>query len=109
MTKAKLEAVRVDLVDAAGARAEAGKAAKEEFESSFFQGYADLKRRVTIDHPEWDLAAYLGEDSEFWEVESPIAEDEAPVDEAARAASVSAEAQLAREVEIEVVVVDPPA
>ena len=40
------------MVDAATARAEAGKATEEEFESSFFQGYTDLKRRVVIEYLE---------------------------------------------------------
>ena len=46
-----------------------GKAAEDEFAASFFQGYSDLKRRVTEDHPEWDLVDYSGVDSDYWEAE----------------------------------------
>ena len=44
------------------ARAEA---AEKEFGAGFFQGYSDLKRRVALVHPEWDLTAYLGVESYF--------------------------------------------
>ena len=40
------------MVDATAARAKAGKAVEEEFEADFFQGYANLKRRVVANHPE---------------------------------------------------------
>ena len=76
-----MEAARADLVDTATARSEAGKAANEEFESGFFQGYANLKMRVFVDHPKWDLAAYSGVNSDFWEVESSTAK-ETPTDRA---------------------------
>ena len=34
-----------------------------------------MERRVALDHPEWDLAAYSGVDLDFWEVEPPAAEE----------------------------------
>ena len=58
--QAELEIPRAELVDAVTARVEAEKTAEEEFEAGFFQGYADLKRRVVVDYPEWDLSAYSG-------------------------------------------------
>ena len=69
----KLETAQANLAVAATALAKAGKTVEEEFEASFFQGYADLKRRVAVDHPKWDLATYSGANSNFWEVESPAA------------------------------------
>ena len=69
--KAEASAVRVEANDAvAVARAEAEKAVEDEFASGFFQGYSDLKRRVAEDHPEWDLSAYSGVDSDYWEAEA---------------------------------------
>ena len=62
--RAELEAARAELEEAAVSPADAAKA-DEEFDVGFFQGYADLKRRVTVDHPEWDLSAYSGADSDF--------------------------------------------
>ena len=62
--RAELEAAREELEEAAASRADAAKA-DEEFDAGFFQGYSDLKRRVAIDHPEWDLSAYSGADSDF--------------------------------------------
>ena len=99
--RAELEATRAELEEAAASRANAAKA-DEEFDAGFFQGYGDLKRRVTVDHPEWDLSAYSRADSDFWEVESPI-EEEAPAgEEGAGDGSKAAE-------EAEVEIVDPPA
>ena len=40
-------------------------AAKEEFGVGFFQGYSDLKMRVALVHPEWDLTAFSGVESDF--------------------------------------------
>ena len=34
-----------------------------------------MKRRVAMDHPKCDLAAYSGADSDFWKVESPFTEE----------------------------------
>ena len=62
------------LADAITAQDEAEKSTKEEFEVGFFQGYANLKRRSALDHPEWDLAVYSGVDSDFWGVESLVVE-----------------------------------
>ena len=83
--QAKLEVARVDLAavqvkgkafaDAATARAEADKTTKEELKAGFFQGYINLKRRTALDHPKWDLTAYSGADTAFWEMESPAAEE----------------------------------
>ena len=87
--------------EGAANRAEAGKA-DEEFEVGFFQGYTDMKMRVTVDHPEWDLIAYSGVESDFWDVESP-ANKEAPVDKEGRTEG----AKAAEEAKVEVV--DPPA
>ena len=57
-------------VDAAEVTAEAAtQAADQEFDKGFFQGYSDLKRRVAVDHPEWDLSGYSGVDSDFFDVE----------------------------------------
>ena len=82
------------MADATTARTEAGKAAEEEFEAGFFQGYVDLKIRVIIDYPEWDLTAYSGVDYDFWKVESPIREETArdevtkPIGEEARGTDI---------------------
>ena len=99
--KAELEAARAELEKAAASRAEAAKA-DEEFEAGFFQGYSDLKRRVAVDHPEWDLSTYSRADSDFWEVESPAGEEASADGEGAAEGSKAAE-------EAEVEIVDPPA
>ena len=62
----------------ATARAEAKKAAEDEFGANFFQGYSDLKRRVALAHPEWDLSTFSGVDLDYWDVEAS-AEREVPV------------------------------
>ena len=64
---------------------------EEEFEVGFFQGYADLKMRVAIDHPEWDLVAYSGADSDIWEVDSSTVNEEVLANGVTRGASVSTE------------------
>ena len=93
--------MRAELEEAAASWADTAKA-DEEFDAGFFQGYADLKRRVAVDHPEWDLSAYSGADSNFWKVESPT-EEEAPAgEEGAGNGSKAAE-------EAEVEIIDPPA
>ena len=38
----------------------------EEFEADFLQGYIDLKRRVALDHLDWDLSGYQGAESDYW-------------------------------------------
>ena len=53
----------------AAARPEAGKAVEDEFTAGFFQGYSDLKRRVAVDHPKWDISTYSRVDSDYWEAE----------------------------------------
>ena len=64
-TEAELAAVRVEAyATAAAAQVKVEKATKDEFRASFFQGYSDLKMRVSMDHPEWDLSTYLGLDSD---------------------------------------------
>ena len=65
------------LADVATAQVEAEKADEEEFRVDFFQGYSDLKRRVALVYPEWDLTAFSGVESYFWEVEVPVKEDPA--------------------------------
>ena len=92
------------MVDAATARAKAGKTAEEEFKASFFQGYSDLKGRVVVNHLEWYLTTYSGADLDFWEVESQAAE-ETPTKGAVRE-SKSAHRVVRETVEI---VIDPPA
>ena len=99
--RAELEAARAKLEEAAASRADAAKA-DEEFDTGFFQGYSDLKRRVAIDHPEWDLFAYSGADSNFWEVESPTEEEALAGEEGTGDGTKAAE-------EAEVEIVDPPA
>ena len=42
---------------AAAARDEAEKTAEDEFMADFSQGYADLKRRMAMAHPKWDLSS----------------------------------------------------
>ena len=46
--------------DAVAAKVEAEKATEEEFEEGFFQGYDNLKKRIAVDHPKWDLTGYSG-------------------------------------------------
>ena len=60
-----METSWVDLAATVTARAEVGKAAEEEFELGFFHGYSSLRRRVVIDHLEWDLATYSGANFDF--------------------------------------------
>ena len=43
----------------AAAQNNAEKTVEDEFAAGFFQSYSDLKRRVAMDHPAWDLSAYL--------------------------------------------------
>ena len=50
-------------------RAEAEKAVEDEFGAGFFQGYSDLKMKVALTHPEWDLIAFSGVDSDYWAME----------------------------------------
>ena len=69
------EAARADLatalaeIKALKEAVAAAKASEQGFGLGFFQGYADLKRRVALDHPEWDLSGYSGVDSDFFDVE----------------------------------------
>ena len=95
--RAELEAARAELEDAAASRVDVAKA-DQEFDVGFFQGYSDLKRRVAIDHPEWDLSAYSRADSDFWEEESPT-EEEAPTGEEGTVGGSKA----AEEIEVEIV------
>ena len=55
--------------------------------------------RATADNTEWDLVAYSGSDTNFWEVESPTAEEEAQANRATEGADVSTEARPATEEE----------
>ena len=65
-TDAKVEAAHAKAEEeVTAARAEAKKVAEDEFGAGFFQGYTDLKRRVALDHPEWNLSAFLGVDSNY--------------------------------------------
>ena len=64
--QAEVSAVRAEAVKAITiARGEAEKTAEDEFATGFFQGYSDLKRRVAMDHPDWDLSAYSGVNSDY--------------------------------------------
>ena len=93
------------LADVVGAQAEAEKVVEEEFEVSFFYGYADLKRRVASNHPEWNLTVYLEADSDFWEVEFPTIEEEVPAGGAiGKTMPIGGETG-----KTDVVVTDPPA
>ena len=47
------------------------RAANEEFEIGFLQGYVDLKGRMALDHPDWDLSSYRGAESDYWMDETP--------------------------------------
>ena len=69
-TRAEVSTVRAEVDDmVAVALAEVEKAAEDEFAAGFFQDHSDLKRRVIVHHPEWDLSAYSGVDSDYWESE----------------------------------------
>ena len=68
--KPERAAVRAEAEEAVTTdRAEAEKPAEDEFGACFFQGYSDLKRRVALAHPEWDLSAFSRVDSNYWEAE----------------------------------------
>ena len=54
------------------------KKAENEFDAGFFQGYADLKRRVALLHPEWDLSTFSGVESDFWDVDGGDVQGEIP-------------------------------
>ena len=81
------------------AREEAEKAADAEFDTGFFEGYSDLKRRVALVHPEWDLSGFIGSESDYWELGASGAEDAAPTGEAVEEVG---------ETEV-VIIADPPA
>ena len=53
------------LVDLAATQAEAAKEVEKEFRVGFFQGYSDLKRKVALVHPEWDLSSFSGAKSDY--------------------------------------------
>ena len=52
--KASLVEVQV-LAKGAATLEMAERTTDEEFKAGFFQRYVDLKRRVALDHPDWDL------------------------------------------------------
>ena len=61
-----MSTVRAEAEEAvAAARDEAENTTEDKFATGFFQGYSDLKRRVVVDHPEWDLSAYSGVDLDY--------------------------------------------
>ena len=67
---AEVAAARVKAKEeVAVARAEAEKVIEDEFGDGFFQCYTDLKRMVALVHPEWDLSAFLGVNSDYWDME----------------------------------------
>ena len=74
--RAKLEASQDEvkaLTLGPSAQAEAEKAVDKEFKARLLQGYVDLKRRVALDHPDWDLLACQGANSDFW-IDEPTEE-----------------------------------
>ena len=59
--RAELEVAQVEiqaLAEGVAAQEATKRAADEEFEVGFLQGYMDLKRRVALAHPDWDLSSY---------------------------------------------------
>ena len=60
-TEAEVTVVRSEAKEAvAAAREEDKKTTKDEFATGFFQGYADLKRRVALAHPKFgDVTNFL--------------------------------------------------
>ena len=46
------------MTEGAAAQEATDRANDEEFEVGFFQGYVDLRRRASLDHPDWDLTSY---------------------------------------------------
>ena len=82
----------------ADARSEAGKAAEDEFAARFFQGYSNLKRRVAAKHPEWDLSAYSGVYSDYWEAEVSVDGGGTPVEAGAASVEVRDAARETEEV-----------
>ena len=53
---------------------EVEKAAEDEFGAGFFWGFLDLKRRVALTHPEWDLTAFSRVNSDYYNIEVSIEE-----------------------------------
>ena len=49
----------------------AERATDDEFKVGFLQGYVDLKRRVALDHPNWNLSGYRGAEFDYWADEAP--------------------------------------
>ena len=47
------------------------RAINKEFEAKFLRGYVDLKRRVSFDHPDWDLSGNRGVEFDYWADEAP--------------------------------------
>ena len=71
--EAEMATIRAEAKDAiAAARAEGEKTTEDELEAGFIQGYFDLRRRVTLAHLEWDLSAFSGVDSDYWDAEVSI-------------------------------------
>ena len=65
-TRAEVSAVRAEAEEAAAtALDEAKKTAEDEFGVGIFQGYTNLKRRVALVNPEWDLFAFSGVDLDY--------------------------------------------
>ena len=71
-----------------------------EFGLEFFQGYADLKKRVALVHAEWDLSTFSRVNLYYWDMEASAEEGDlvAKVD--------TSVAEGAGEIQEEVVVVD---
>ena len=89
---------------------ETGKAANDEFEAGFFQGYLELNGRVALAHPEWDLSAFSGVDSDYWDIEASADEGDhvAKVGTGAVGGTGGSQAASGTEEEDLVVVDDPP-
>ena len=62
---AQTEARKAVEAEIAVAPTKAEKATEEDFGSGFFQGYDNLKRRVALAHPEWDLSSLSGIDLDY--------------------------------------------
>ena len=73
--RAELEVARVEvqaLTKGTTAQEVTERAAFEEFKVGFLQGYVDLKRRVSLDHPNWDLFGYRDAEFDYWMDDAPM-------------------------------------
>ena len=61
----KLEAEKEALVVGLAARELVKRTAEKEFELGFLEWYVYLKRRLALDHIDWDLSAYKRVESDY--------------------------------------------